>query len=213
MKKSVPCGQSRDRDNFVSDAQCGCLSGVPKFGVEGDILNRRLEVDESHKVVHIPAQEMGVHTKTDGFGRSAVLSGHVHRAQVLTCDLTRAPLAAPVIYPGSVERTSWAERDEGKGFAILTIDDRGSSAGELSNLEWVPLPARPMVDVNLKSTFGKDSLEAELQSRLSKLPVDAVVHVHYKEAWESGAKLALSAANLRALAPPTMNISLARERQ
>jgi len=147
----------------------------------------------------------------DCFG--AVLSGHIHRAQVLTCDRARAPLAAPVIYPGSVERTSWAERDEGKGFAILTIDDRGPSAGMLSNLEWVALPARPMVDVNLESTSGKNSLEAELQSRLSKLPVDAVVHVHFEGAWASGAELALSAANLRALAPPTLNISLARERQ
>ena len=147
----------------------------------------------------------------DCFG--AVLSGHIHRAQVLTCDLARAPLAAPVIYPGSVERTSWAERDEGKGFAILTLDDRGSSAGMLSNLEWVALPARPMVDVNLESTSGKDSIEAELQSRLSKLPVDAVVHVHFEGAWARGAELALSAASLRALAPPTMNISLARDRQ
>ena len=45
----------------------------------------------------------------------AILCGHIHRAQVLTHDLASRPFAAPVIYPGSVERTSFAERDEKKG--------------------------------------------------------------------------------------------------
>jgi len=38
----------------------------------------------------------------------AVFSGHIHRAQVLRRDLHRNLLPVPVIYPGSVERTSWA---------------------------------------------------------------------------------------------------------
>ena len=52
-------------------------------------------------------------------GFAAVLSGHIHRRQVLTHDLGGRPMAAPVFYPGSVERTSFAERDEPKGYVWL----------------------------------------------------------------------------------------------
>lgn len=53
-------------------------------------------------------------------GFAAVLSGHIHRHQVLSKDLAGRPLAAPFFYPGSTARTSSAERNEPKGF--LTID-------------------------------------------------------------------------------------------
>jgi len=46
---------------------------------------------------------------------SAVLSGHIHRFQVLAKGLKgKAPLA-PVFYPGAIERTSFAEKSEKKG--------------------------------------------------------------------------------------------------
>ena len=49
-------------------------------------------------------------------GFAAVLSGHIHRHQVL-------PLATPVFYPGSTERTSFsAERSEAKGYVTMDID-------------------------------------------------------------------------------------------
>ncbi|MEJ2502906.1 MAG: metallophosphoesterase, partial [Gemmatimonadota bacterium] len=38
-------------------------------------------------------------------GMAAVLSGHIHRHQVLTRDPGGGALAAPVLYPGSAERT------------------------------------------------------------------------------------------------------------
>src|SRR5690606_17583008 len=34
---------------------------------------------------------------------SGVLSGHIHRHQVLTMDLRHRPIDVPVLYPGSVE--------------------------------------------------------------------------------------------------------------
>ena len=42
-------------------------------------------------------------------GVAAVLSGHIHRHQIIEHDLAGRPLAAPVVYAGSVERTSPAE--------------------------------------------------------------------------------------------------------
>ncbi len=60
-------------------------------------------------------------------GFAAVLSGHIHRHQVLTADLRGRALAAPVFYPGSTARTSAAERNEAKGTVTMEIapDSRG----------------------------------------------------------------------------------------
>lgn len=54
-------------------------------------------------------------------GFAAVLAGHIHRHQVLTTDLSGRPLAAPVFYPGSTERTSSAERNEAKGYVTMEL--------------------------------------------------------------------------------------------
>jgi DNA repair exonuclease SbcCD nuclease subunit len=60
-------------------------------------------------------------------GFAAVLSGHIHRHQVLRADLRGRTLGAPVFYAGSTARTSYAERDEAKGYVIMEIapDSRG----------------------------------------------------------------------------------------
>jgi DNA repair exonuclease SbcCD nuclease subunit len=128
-------------------------------------------------------------------GFAAVLTGHIHRAQVLTADLAGRPLAAPVLYPGSVERTSFAERDETKGYLVLDVEP-GTGGGRLARWEFVPLPARPMVVLSLAS-------RGELRRRLATLDPHAVVRLHLDDA-------PLPAARLRALAPPTMNIDVAR---
>ncbi|MFC2025934.1 exonuclease SbcCD subunit D [Chloroflexota bacterium] len=55
-------------------------------------------------------------------GFAAILAGHIHRGQILTRDLQGQKIAAPVIYPGSIERTSFAERYEEKSYVILKIE-------------------------------------------------------------------------------------------
>jgi len=57
----------------------------------------------------------------------AVLSGHIHRHQVLTRDLSRRKIPTPVLYPGSIERTSLAELGEPKGFMMVSLTDAGAS--------------------------------------------------------------------------------------
>src|SRR5690242_14544472 len=54
-------------------------------------------------------------------GFEAVLSGHIHRHQILTHDRRGHLLGAPVLYPGSIERTSVAEADEEKGFLVVEL--------------------------------------------------------------------------------------------
>jgi DNA repair exonuclease SbcCD nuclease subunit len=124
---------------------------------------------------------------------------------VLTADLAGRPLAAPVLYPGSVERTSAAERHEAKGYVTLEVVP-GEDGGELASWAFHELPARAMVDVNLDAAgLGREQLEARLRELLAAIEADAVVRVRVAGRPEPGA---LTAAAVRALAPPTMTVTL-----
>jgi DNA repair exonuclease SbcCD nuclease subunit len=139
-------------------------------------------------------------------GLDAVFTGHIYHAQILRADTQGRPLAAPVIYPGLVERTSWAEQDEPKGYVIITVGERRDQP----EMQWTRLPAWPMCDVYVDSAPERQSLEVSLATELRKLQRDAVVRLHLRGAWSDGAREALASANLRRLAADTMNISLHR---
>ena len=62
-------------------------------------------------------------------GFAAVLSGHIHRYQVLTSDLSGRSLAAPVLYPGSVERLRRMAPPTMNLDVVLADEPRPSSLG------------------------------------------------------------------------------------
>ncbi len=78
-------------------------------------------------------------------GFAAVLSGHIHRHQVLTADLRGRALASPVFYAGATARTSSAERDEAKGYVTMEIapDSRGGRVAAWTFHELSPADAAP----------------------------------------------------------------------
>jgi exonuclease SbcD len=90
-----------------------------------------------------------------------VVSGHIHRRQTL-----RREGRAPIVYAGSIERTSFAEIGEEKSFAV--IDLFGSQRG---HARFVRLPARPMFDFD-----AGDDVDA-LAAKLAQVPRDAIVRV------------------------------------
>lgn len=138
---------------------------------------------------------------------SAVLSGHIHRHQVLTCDLERRPLCTPVLYPGSVERTAFAEANETKGFMMVRL--HASESPPTLHWEFRPLPARPMLREDVcVSGMDARSLETTLRTIIAAAPRDAVLTVRVSgvltdEHWQT-----LSAARIRALVPATMNVEI-----
>jgi DNA repair protein SbcD/Mre11 len=142
-------------------------------------------------------------------GFAVVASGHIHRAQHLRTDLWGRTLPASVVYPGSVERTGFDERNEAKGYWLMTIAIGARSGGELCEARFVALPTRPMVELDLRGVRGsRGLLERELQSRLLALESNSIVRVRLNErmgaeAWEP---------RLRAIAPSTMNVVLGRRR-
>lgn len=127
----------------------------------------------------------------------AVLSGHIHRAQILTHDLTGRPAPVPVYYPGSVERTAFVERFEEKGCYRLDIP---VGSGEIES-EFLPLPARPMAVIEL----GPKPDGAEFRRRVLALKPDTVVQVRIGE---TGFPDFLRAEQLRRWLPPEMNLEI-----
>jgi exonuclease SbcD len=138
---------------------------------------------------------------------AAVLTGHIHRFQVLTRNLKRRPLNAPVFYPGSIERTSFAEKDEPKGYLILEIETNGSSAASVANWTFQQLPARPMIQLELHvEGLTRSQAASWIRSRLDKIPDDSVVKLKVHGNITNETLRVFSAPFLRSLAPVTMNI-------
>ena len=141
---------------------------------------------------------------------AAVLAGHIHRFQVLSRDIRGNPLPVPVLYPGSIERTSFAEMDERKGY--LTLNFKSRKAGDCLLERWVfhELPARPMRVLELHAGhINVNELHAWLIHQFDRLPADCVVKIKIHGSVSPQAQSLLSAPSLRSLAPSTMNVTSA----
>lgn len=158
-------------------------------------------------------------------GFAAVLSGHIHRSQVLTRDLAGRPLAAPVLFAGATDRTSFAERNEPKGTLMLEVDrgeaSTGGEDGEGGSVRWEfrELPVRPMADLEIDpgDNNGGDNGNADLGTRLrealSRLDPRSIVRIRLKKEPPPNALPFLRAEALRAVAPESMNVTIAWTRK
>jgi DNA repair exonuclease SbcCD nuclease subunit len=141
-------------------------------------------------------------------GFAAVLSGHIHRHQILTTDLRRRRLETPVLYPGSLERTAFAEIGESKGYILLRLGDHDSAP----RLRWEfrELPARPMIRAELVAEGLSDAAFAvAVQEIITSAPPDAVLSIRVSGAITAAQWRAVSAASIRSMAPRTMNVEIA----
>lgn len=142
---------------------------------------------------------------------AAVLSGHIHRHQVLTHDVNGSLLPAPVLYPGSIERTATAEIGERKGYMLLDVplDD------PRSRLHWTfrELPSRPMIVHDLRvAGMNAQRLSRELRSLFSTLAANAVVILRVIGSPSDAARNVLAARNIRSIAPPEMIVQFRFDR-
>jgi DNA repair exonuclease SbcCD nuclease subunit len=143
-------------------------------------------------------------------GFAAVLAGHIHRFQVLQKDLKGKTLNAPLFYPGSIERTSFAEKDEPKGYLTLEFETGEASTGTLRNWTFHELPARPMSQLDLHAAgMNGPQIRSWIESRLYEIPSDSVVKLKVHGKISEDAMAVIRAPALRALAPFTMNIEAA----
>jgi len=139
----------------------------------------------------------------------AVCTGHVHRFQVLTKDLKGHPLTSPILYPGSIERTSFAEKYEKKGYLRLKI--QSSNSGEEPVFQWKfqDLPSRPMINVQVTAkNLSPHELRDRIEKTLKNCDPDGIVRIQIQDRVNEDALSVLTAPSLRSLAPPEMNVSL-----
>jgi exonuclease SbcD len=142
-------------------------------------------------------------------GFSAVMSGHIHRYQVLTQDLRGHSLAAPVCYPGSIERTSFAEADEAKGYMIVE-----AGAGIPVNHSFHPLPARPMIRHELSvDSLSTAAFQVAIESMIAAAPPDAVLLIRLAGSVTDAHMRAVSFRRLRTMAPRTMTVDVVPGRE
>lgn len=142
---------------------------------------------------------------------AAVLSGHIHRHQVLTEDLSGRPLPAPVLYPGSIERTSTAEIGEAKGYMILELTP--GSPGSSLHWTFVGLPARPMVVRRIAAgDRAGTQLESALRSIVGGVPTDAVLVIRIEGELTAAQLRLISTSHVRTFAPPSMNVEIRADR-
>jgi DNA repair protein SbcD/Mre11 len=126
-----------------------------------------------------------------------ILSGHIHRTQILW-----SKNKTPILYPGSIERTAFAEKDEEKGFYEIDFNDNLDCT-----YRFVHLKTRPMIDVFLeKDTYTLSTLKNDILSQIKDIPSDSIVrfklnntaHLHL-----------LNVKLLDAIIPSTMNYQIA----
>ena len=96
-----------------------------------------------------------------------VMAGHMHRHQSLTDREGRLR----VLYPGSTERTAYAEVGETKGYIL------GEFAGGELTWEFVELPTRSMVMVNVVGLTTPGDLVAEAMDVLAAQPDDGMIRM------------------------------------
>lgn len=144
---------------------------------------------------------------------AAVLSGHIHRPQVLEQDLQGRPLSTPVFYPGSVERTAYAEMGERKRFMVLDIEPNGFG-GRVVGHRFEELHARPMLVRELRprkvgaTGWCPTDLRDALTRTLADVPADAVLRIRVHGPVDSELRAVVAASRLRRMAPAEMNLEV-----
>jgi len=105
-----------------------------------------------------------------------VALGHLHRHQNLN------PGGYPaVVYAGSIERVDFGERKEPKGFCAVTIthDSNNKNSKRTCTYEFIELPTRPMIQVEVVLKDGKDQTEQILEALEKHDLTAAIVKIIY----------------------------------
>jgi DNA repair protein SbcD/Mre11 len=97
-----------------------------------------------------------------------VALGHLHRHQNLNSGGYPA-----IVYPGSLERIDFGERNEEKGFCLVSIEKKGSTS-----YTFIKTPTRPFIQI--ETTIPQQNQTEHLIDEINKHPIkDAIIKVLY----------------------------------
>lgn len=106
-------------------------------------------------------------------GIDYIALGHIHRYQDRNEGHT-----PPVVYCGSIERISFKEWNEPKGFVLVEIDT--ANGQKQTRYRFVETPARLFIAFDIDARSAPDPTEAILREIASQDVQDAVVRVRYQ---------------------------------
>ena len=135
----------------------------------------------------------------------AVLCGHIHRRQILPKQRANGT-EMPVVYPGSIERTSFAEQKEEKGYYLIVFENGASGDRPTLRFEFIRLPARPMVDLTIRSNIDKADMEDRLRKEISGFSPDSIVRLQAAHDLAPELRALFTGEFIRRIFPATMNV-------
>ena len=141
----------------------------------------------------------------------AVLCGHIHRRQVLGQLDKGGDGTPPVIYPGSTERTSFAERAEPKGFFEIDLAPDAGDGWSIIHLTFIELPARPMEDLILGNEINPETLVDAIHSQVEQLDQNAILRINSSPGLDPLVKAVVTSRFLRQVLPNSMNFQFSRD--
>ena len=200
-----PCERKAVRDQF-----CSLVARTDYHDLDADI--KLLCMHQTVEGAQVGPSDYTFRRGKDIIRRSdlpkdalGVLCGHIHRLQVLGQLDKGMDGLPPVIYPGSTERTSFAERAEPKGFSEIEFAPRAEAKWEISRLNFIELPARPMEDLILEGDITPEILEAAIRSQIAYLDQDAIVWINASPDLTPKVKALITSRFLRQVLPDSMN--------
>ncbi|UCE00689.1 MAG: DNA repair exonuclease [Chloroflexota bacterium] len=135
----------------------------------------------------------------------AVLSGHIHRNQILGDFAVGNKMSPVVIYPGSTERTSFAERDEQKGFYDIEFSPNSTGDLQVQKINFIQLYARPMEDLIIENTVQINTLNDFIRAHTADMNPDSIIRLRCEEGLDPAVKSQITSQLLRQVLPETMN--------
>ncbi len=136
-------------------------------------------------IAHEPTFTAAQLTPRGPDGRSAfdyVALGHIHRYQDRNLEAFERGDGPPVVYSSSIERISFKEHDDRKGFVLIDIEAGAAAGGggKTTRYNFVDTPARRFVPIEVDARGAADPTAAVLAGIAQHETADAVVRVRYK---------------------------------
>ena len=131
-------------------------------------------------IAHEPTFTAAQLTPLGPDGRPAfdyVALGHIHRYQDRNAEAFARGDGPPVVYSSSIERISFKEHDDRKGFVLVDIEP--GAAGKTTRYTFVDTPARRFLPIEVDATGTADPTAAVLIALATVDVADAVVRVRY----------------------------------
>ncbi len=135
---------------------------------------------------------------------TAVLAGHIHRAQIIHRTGIPNDHRFPIIYSGSIERTSSAERKEIKGFYDIEIRLQANGRLAYSAIDFVELSTRPMEEIFIPVNLSQGEVLAFIEEQTRELNPRSIVYFKCRSGGGVERSILPGARQLRTILPPAM---------